>query len=121
MNPYSPFILIICCIYWYTSVEIKPELKKNILKFGYGINYKYEGMLAHSFNRFYVVTKFILPTIEDLKILKTQFQEKIVHIYRKMIKNTPKKLYSTFLDLITYCRNIKPHMNFFKQQIKSLY
>ena len=39
------------------------ELKKNILKFAYGINYKYEGMLSHSFDRFYVVTKF-----EDLKL-----------------------------------------------------
>ena len=34
-----------------------PELKKNILSFGYGVNFKYEGMLAHSFDTFYVVTK----------------------------------------------------------------
>ena len=46
-----------CCICRYTSIEIKPEPKKNILKFGYGIDYKYEGMLAHSFDRFYVVTE----------------------------------------------------------------
>ena len=47
--------------------KIKLELKKNILNFGYGINYKYDGMLANSFDRFYVVTKFILPSIRDLK------------------------------------------------------
>ena len=52
MKAYALFIYIICCIYMYTSIEIKPELKKNNLKFGYGINYKYEGMLAHSFDRF---------------------------------------------------------------------
>ena len=46
-----------------TSIEIRPELQRNILNFGYGINYKYEGMLAHSFDRFYVVTKFMLPMI----------------------------------------------------------
>ena len=40
------------------SIEIILGLQKNILKFGYGINYKYEGMLAHSFDRFYIVTKF---------------------------------------------------------------
>ena len=55
---------------WYmyqcTSTKIKSELKKNILNFDYGINYKYEGMLAHAFDRFYVVTKFILPSIGDL-------------------------------------------------------
>ena len=61
-------IILLYYIYKYTSVKIKPELQKNILKFGYGINYKYEGMLVHSFDRFYVVTKFILPMIDDLKL-----------------------------------------------------
>ena len=74
MKVYSLFIINICCIYRYTSVEIKPELKKNILKIGYDINYKYGGMLAHSFNRFYVITKFKLPTIKDLKFFKTPIQ-----------------------------------------------
>ena len=53
-----------CCICKCTLVEIMPELKRNILNFGYGINYKYEGMFAH--DRFYVVTKFILPSVNDL-------------------------------------------------------
>ena len=61
MKAYSLLIYTICCIYRDTSIEIKPELKKNILKFGYGINYKYEGMLAHSFDRFYVVTNSFYP------------------------------------------------------------
>ena len=50
-----------------------PELKRTILNFGYGINFKYEGMLSHSFNRFYVVMKFILPTMKDVKILPIDF------------------------------------------------
>ena len=57
----------ICYFYQSTSTKIKLELKKNILNFGYGINYKNEGMLVHSFNRIYVVTKFILPSMGDLK------------------------------------------------------
>ena len=64
------FLCIICHFYQSTFTKIKPELKKNILNFGYGINYKYEGMLTHSFDRFYVVTKFILLSIGDLKVLK---------------------------------------------------
>ena len=40
------------------NIKSNPELQRNILKFGYGINYKYKGMLAHSFDRFYIVTKF---------------------------------------------------------------
>ena len=61
------FFSILCQFYLSTSTKIKPELKKNILNFGHGVNYKYEGMLTHSFDRFYVVTKFILPLIGDLK------------------------------------------------------
>ena len=53
-------IIFTCYICRYTSVEIMPELKKNIFKFGYGINFKYEGMLTHSFDRFYV---FYLPSL----------------------------------------------------------
>ena len=45
-------------------------MKRNILNFVYGINYKYEEMLAHSFDRFYVVTTFILPSIGDLDFSK---------------------------------------------------
>ena len=66
MKAYSLFICInLCYIYRYTSIKIKPEVKKNILKFVFGINYKYEGMLVHSFDRFYVVTKFSLPSTKD--------------------------------------------------------
>ena len=51
-------------------IKIRPKLQRNILNFGYGINYKYEGLLVHSFDRFYVVTKFMLPMIEDIKIFQ---------------------------------------------------
>ena len=47
--------------------SVNMELKKNALKFGYGINYKYEGALSHSFDRFYDVTKYELSKMEDLK------------------------------------------------------
>ena len=49
-----------CCI------KIRLELQRNILNFGYGINYKYEGKLEHSFDRLYVVTKFMLPMIGNI-------------------------------------------------------
>ena len=39
------------------AVNVMPELKKNVLNFRYGVNFKYEGMLTHSFDRFYVVAK----------------------------------------------------------------
>ena len=77
MKVYSLSVTVIftCCICRYASVELKPELKKSILKFGRGTNHKYEGMLAHSFDRFYVVTKFILPMVNDLKFSTIKFEE----------------------------------------------
>ena len=78
MKVYSLIVMFIfmCCFCKYTLVEIMPELKKNVLHFGYGINFKYKGMWAHSFDRFYVVTKFILPLVSDLEFLPIDFDEK---------------------------------------------
>ena len=64
-------------------MKIKPELKKYILNFGYGINYKYEGMLAHSFDRFYVVTKFILPSIGELQFAKLNYDNTCTYLDNK--------------------------------------
>ena len=70
-------------IYRYTSIKIKPELKKNILKFGYGINYKYEGILVHSFNQIHTVTKFILPSIGDVKFSKLDYDTTCAYLEEK--------------------------------------
>ena len=80
------FYLFLCIIFQFyigTSTKIKPKLKRNISNFGYGISYKYEGMLAHSFDTFYVVTKFILPTIEDLKFSKLDFDDTCAYTENK--------------------------------------
>ena len=57
----------------FTSVDIMPKHKINILNFGCRINFKYEGMLSYLFYRFYVVTKFILLTMDDLKFSPIDF------------------------------------------------
>ena len=72
------YSILICYFYQSTSTKIKLELKKNILNFDYGINYKYEGMLAHSFDRFFVVPKFILPSIGDLIFSKLDYDNTCV-------------------------------------------
>ena len=51
------------------------------MKFSYGINYKYEGMLAHSFDRFHVVTKFVLPTLDDLKLLPIKYDKECNYLH----------------------------------------
>ena len=73
-------IILSCFSCRYSSVKIKPELQKNVLKFGYGINYKYEGMLANSFDRFYIVTKFSWPMLDDLKLSPIKYDKECYYI-----------------------------------------
>ena len=44
--------------------------------------YKYEGMLAHSFDRFYVITKFVLPTLDDLKLYPIRYDKDCQYLKR---------------------------------------
>ena len=59
-------------------------MKKNVLKFGYGINFKYGGMIAHSFDRFYVVTTFILQSVRGLKFSKLNYDSTCVYLNEKV-------------------------------------
>ena len=78
------FSLLIVMLVVSASIKFYPELQKNILKFGYGINYKYEGMLAHLFDRFYIVMKFMLPLMGDIKFSNLNF-DPFLHIYEQEI------------------------------------
>ena len=86
-------------------IKIRPELKSNILNFGYGINYKYEGMLAHSFDRIYVVTKFMLPMVGDIKFSKLNFDHTCTYMKKDYAPNTDSRKYLT--ELRTYSNKIK--------------
>ena len=59
------YLTIVLCLlifaYDSSAIDIMPKLKQNILNFEYGVNFKYEGMLSHSFDLFYIVTRFELP------------------------------------------------------------
>ena len=79
MRFYS-FLSILCQFYQSPYTKIKPKLKRSILNFGCGINYKYEGMLVHSFDRFYVVTKLILHLIGDLKFSNLNYDNTCAYL-----------------------------------------
>ena len=100
-----------------SSVKIKPELQRNTLNFGYGINYKYEGMLAHSFDRFYVVTKFMLPMIGDLKFSKLNFNDTCAYKENKFAQNTGSRKY--MLELKASCNKVRPFVTYYDKLINS--
>ena len=74
-------------------------------------------MLVHSFDRFYVVTKFILPSIKHLKFSKLNYHSTCAHIEEKNVDTAESKEY--FLDLLTYYKKIRPYVDYYKKQIKS--
>ena len=99
------------------GIKFNPELQKNISKFGYGINYKYEGMLAHSFDRFYILTKFMLPSMGDIKFSKMNFDHTCAYMNKEYAPNTDSRKYLT--ELKTYCKKIKPFVTHYNNLIKS--
>ena len=90
-------------------IDVIPELKKYVSNFGYIANFKCEGMLTHSFDRFYVVAKYEIPKVEHLQC--TTFTFDLMHNHL----NISKKSY--LLRYIKHCRRIAPYVKFYKQQI----
>ena len=101
------FCLFIC-VYDSSAIDIMPELKRNILNFRYGVNFKCEGMLSHSFDRFYVVTKYKLPNVSNVKLTTIEFDLTCSHL------NSDGK-YMTKLK--KHCLRIAPYISFYQRQI----
>ena len=75
-------------------------------------------MLAYSFDRFYVITKFILPSIKDFKFSKLKnYDSTCAYLDEKNIGTAEDKKY--ILDLLAYCKKIRPYVDYYKKQIKS--
>ena len=71
----------------------------------------------HSFDRFYVVTKFMLPTIGDLKFSKLDFDNNCAYTDNKYVQNTDSRKH--VLDLKSFCNKIKPFVTYYKRLINS--
>ena len=117
MKFYTFVLVVIMVAVMSKGIKFNLELQKNILKFGYGINYKYEGMLAHSFDRFYIVTKFMLPSMGDIKFSKLNFDHTCAYMNKEYAPNMDSRKYLT--ELKTYCNKIKPFVSYYNKLIKS--
>ena len=89
------------------------ELLHNILKFGYSIYYKYVGKISHSFDRFYVVTKFELPKVEDLHFDDIPYDAECAHLDNPK----PGQIIGMIKEVKHYCVQIAPHINCYRKQI----
>ena len=112
------FLLLNALVYGTSTVSIMPELKQNVSRFGYRVNFRYEGMLAHSFDRFYVVTRIEIPKVLDLNLTVFQFDYNCSHVAH-IEKDTKFKIPSTIKDMFkVYCRNIIPYRYLYKHQVE---
>ena len=112
------FLLLSISVYSTSAVSIMPELKQNVLRFGYRGNFRYEGMLAHLCDRFYVVTRREIPKVLDLNLTVFQFDYNCSHVIH-IEKDTKFKIPSTIKDMFkVYCKNIIPYMYLYKHQVE---
>ena len=74
-------------------------------------------MLAHPFDRFYVVTKFMLPTIGDLKFSKLDFDNNCAYTENEYAQNTESRRY--MLQLKAFCNKIRPFVTYYNKVINS--
>ena len=74
-------------------------------------------MLVQSFDRFYVVTKFMLPTIGDIKFSKLNYDHTCAYMKKEYAPNTNSRKYLT--ELRNYCNKIKPFVSYYSKLIHS--
>ena len=111
-------ILILIYVCGTSAISIMPELKHNILRFGYGVNFRYEGMLSHSFDIFYVVMKIEIPKVLDLNLTLFQFDYNCSHLVN-IEKGMNFKILSTIKEMFdVYCKHIIPYMYLYKHQVE---
>ena len=110
--------LIILYVCGTSALHIIPELKHNILRFGYRVIFRYEGMLSHSFDRLYVVTKIEIPTESDLNLTLFQFHYNCSHVVN-IEKGMNFKIPSTIKEMFNaYCKNIIPYLYLYKYEVE---
>ena len=73
-------------------------------------------MLAHSFDRFYLVAKFKLPSIGELQFSKLNYDNTCAYLDNKNTYNTETRKH--MLDLVTFCKKIEPFVIYYKRLIR---
>ena len=90
-------------------VYIRPDLKTGFHSFFQDF---YEGMLSHSFDSFYIVTKFELPKTKDLKLATFGFDFECSYANHTTTFNTD------YVKLLSYCLKIVPYAQLHQRQIQ---
>ena len=71
----------------------------------------------HSFDRFYIITKFILPSIGDIRFSHLTFNDSCSYMNKEYTPNMDSSKY--LKELKRYCHKLKPFISYYSKLIKS--
>ena len=83
--------------------------------FGYGINFKYECLLPHSMDRFCGVAKFILPTMDNIKISPITFDMNCSYLNVELDRRI--HVVKHILHMKNFYVKIVPYIFYYKKKI----
>ena len=96
-----------------------PDLYKNQLHFGYGINYKYNGKLYHNLERVWVVHRVVIPQTQDLTRLP-DFPDRVNCIPHVKDKEMDLPHMERNVWAQTLCKAAAPHLKMLQKQASYL-
>ena len=67
-------------------------------------------MLTQSFDRLYIITKFILPSIGDIRFLHLTFDDSCTYMNKEYAPNTDSSKY--LKEVKMYCNKLKPFVSY---------
>ena len=71
------------------------------------------GKVSHSFDRFYIVTEYELPKVENLKFDDIPYDAECAHLDN----SKPGQILGIIRDIKHYCVKIAPHIEYYRKQI----
>ena len=98
-----------------SEVQISSDLFLNKLNMSYGINYKYNGLLHHNIHRVWIITKVVIPKLNDVKFPDINFDPECTFL-RQLRYSQSSKYVSNIRSI---CQSMKPLITLLKQ--KELY
>ena len=102
------------------GATFSPDIKQNELRFPYGTNFKYNGILHHNMARVWIVTKFPLPKFVDLDLTERVLEPDCnFAVTKHHVEGVWAERYS-YLTVWMHqiCKSLRPHVKLIQEKEK---
>ena len=96
-----------------SQLQVAQDLYLNQLNMSFGINFKYNGLLHHNIDRVWVVTKVVIPRLEDVFFPDIKFDPDCSFVRKLQNSRQAAKI-----EIESICKSMKPLISFMKQKEK---